>query len=131
MRAYRLLVIAGIIAFAGSVAAEAQLKVAATGAKRVTLSDRVGKNQFTWNSDAPLENIKGSSEGVSGTLTIDPKNLSAIRGTITTRVSTMKSGNETRDGHLKSAQWLDAGKYPEISFKIASISGIKVSKNTA
>lgn len=132
MRAHRFLIIAGILAIASSLASEAQpLVVSATGAKRVTLSDRVGKNQFTWNSDAPLEKIKGSSEGVTGSFTIDPRNLSSIRGTITSKVSTMKSGNATRDEHLKSAQWLDAARFPDITFRITSISGIKVSKNVA
>lgn len=107
------------------------LAVAASGSKKVTLSDRVGKNQFTWISEAPLENIKGTAEGVTGALTLDPKNLSSIRGTITTQVATMKTGNTTRDNHLESDQWLDAAKYPTISFTISSVSGVKVAGNTA
>lgn len=107
------------------------LAVSASGAKKVTLSDKVGKNQFTWTSDAPLEKIKGTAEGVSGSLTLDPKNLSTIKGTISAQVATMKSGNATRDGHIQSAQWLDAGKYPQISFTISSVSGVKVDGKSA
>ncbi len=102
------------------------LSVSSSGAKKVTLSDRVGKNQFIWTSDAPLEKIKGTAEGVAGTLTIDPKNLGTIKGTISAQVSTMKSGNATRDAHIKSAQWLDAATYGQISFTIASVSNVKV-----
>ena len=113
----------------GAVAQE--LKVKATGTKTVTLNDKVGKNQFTWTSDAPLEKIKGSAEGVTGSFTIDPKNISGIRGSISAQVSTMKTGNSTRDGHLKNAEWLDAAKYPAISFTIKSVSNVKTSGNTA
>ncbi len=101
------------------------------GLKLVTMNDKVNKNQFIWVSEAPLENTKGSSEGVSGTLTMDPRDLSTIRGTISTQVSTMKTGNETRDHHLKSPEWLDANRYPAISFTISSVSNISVSGNTA
>jgi polyisoprenoid-binding protein YceI len=99
--------------------------------KKVTLSDAVGKNQFTWTSDAPLEKIKGTAEGVSGSLTVDKSNIAATRGTISAQVSTMKSGNGTRDGHLKSAQWLDAAKYPTITFTIASVSNVKTTGNVS
>jgi polyisoprenoid-binding protein YceI len=107
------------------------LAVTATGTKKVTLNNAVGANQFTWVSDAPLEKIKGTAEGVSGSFTIDPKNLSTIKGSISAKVSTMTSGNGTRDGHLKSANWLDAAKYPTIGFTIASVSGITVKGNKA
>jgi polyisoprenoid-binding protein YceI len=103
----------------------------ANGLKLVTMNDKVNKNQFIWVSEAPLENTRGSSEGVTGTLTMDPRNLSTIRGTVSTQVSTMKSGNDTRDHHLKSPEWLDANRYPAISFTISSVSNISVSGNTA
>lgn len=132
MRVQRLLVIAGVIALVVNVAVVAQpLRVASRGAKTVTLSDRVGKNQFTWTSDAPLEKTKGTAEGVAGSLTLDPQNLATLRGTISAQVSTMKSGNATRDQHLKGPQWLDAGRYPQITFTIASVSGLKIAGNKA
>lgn len=110
--------------------ANAQLNVG-NGQKTVTLTDKIQKNQFTWISEAPLENIKGSSEGVTGSFTIDPKNLAGIKGTISTQVKTMKTGNETRDGHLQNSSWLDAAKYPSITFKIESVSNVKANGNKA
>jgi len=107
------------------------LSVDASGARKVTLSDKVGRNQFAWTSDAPLEKIKGTAEGVGGTLTLNPKDLGTLKGTVSVKVETMKTGNGTRDGHLKSAQWLDAAKYPTISFTIASVSNVKVNGTSA
>jgi polyisoprenoid-binding protein YceI len=119
------------MAVAGSEASAQKLDVAASGTKTVTINNAVGDNQFIWLSDAPMEKIKGSAEGVSGSFTIDPKNLSTIRGTISAKVSTMKTGNGTRDGHLKSASWLDAAKYPSITFTINSVSNVRANGNKA
>lgn len=107
------------------------LVVNASGQKKITLSNKVGKNQFTWVSDAPLEKINGTAEGISGQLTLDPKNMAGIRGTISAQVSTMKTGNSTRDGHLHGDQWLDAAKYPTISFTLASVRDVKINGATA
>ena len=105
---------------AASTALHAQrLSVPASGLETVTLNDKVNKNQFVWVSEAPLENIKGSSEGVTGSFTIDPQDL------------TMNTGNATRNSHLVSAEWLDASKYPTISFTIASVDNIKTTGTTA
>ncbi|HVK38213.1 MAG TPA: YceI family protein [Candidatus Kapabacteria bacterium] len=129
----RMHALAAVAALALAVAAPAtaQLAVRSTGSKTVTLTDRVGKNQFTWTSDAPLEKIKGTAEGVSGSFTIDPKNVAGLRGTISAQVATMKTGSGTRDEHLRGAQWLDAARHPQISFTISSVSNVKVTGNKA
>lgn len=129
----RMHALAAVAALALAVAAPAtaQLAVRSTGSKTVTLTDRVGKNQFTWTSDAPLEKIKGTAEGVSGSFTIDPKNVAGLRGTISAQVATMKTGSGTRDEHLRGAQWLDAARHPQISFTITSVSNVKVTGNKA
>jgi polyisoprenoid-binding protein YceI len=130
MKSTRIL-LALLVAAAASVAtAVAQpLAVKAKGSKKVTLSDRVGRNQFLWSSDAPLEKIQGTAEGITGSLTLDPSNPTTIRGTITAKVATMKSGNDMRDEHIRAENWLDAAKFPEIRFTATGVSGAKVSGN--
>lgn len=119
-----------IALFVGTSIASAQgLSVNASGTKTVQLSDRVGDNEFTWASNAPLEKIRGAADDVSGSFTINPANPSAIRGTIRAKVSTMKTGNSTRDGHLRSASWLDADKHPYITFEISSVKNVSVNGN--
>jgi polyisoprenoid-binding protein YceI len=119
-----------IAAAASTATVSAQaLAVKAKGARKVTLDDRVGKNQFVWSSDAPLEKIQGTAEGITGSLTIDPSNPTTIRGSISARVATMKSGNEMRDEHIRGESWLDATKYPEIKFTATSIANAKVNGN--
>jgi len=97
-----------------------------SGQKTITLSNDVGKNQFEWLSDAPVEKIKGTAETVKGKLTLDPQNSSSLRGTVVVAVSTMKTGNSTRDNHLRGADWLDAERYPVITFTVTSVSNTRV-----
>lgn len=129
----RVMMMAAALIFAGGVAQQAtaqKLNVSASGNKKVTLSNKVGQNLFNWTSSAPMEKIAGTADGVTGTITLDPKNLATIRGTITVPVASMKTGNTTRDNHLRGADWLDAGKYPTITFTIASVNGLKVAGNS-
>ena len=101
----------------------AQVGATKAGAQTVTLNDKIRKNVFQWLSEAPMEKIKGTAPGVTGTLTVDPANLSKTTGTLTVPVRTMKTGNATRDGHLQGADWLDGKKFPNLTFKIQRVSG--------
>ncbi|MEZ4463464.1 MAG: YceI family protein [bacterium] len=71
-------------------------------------------------SDAPLEKIVGTAAG-AGALTLDPDDLTTIKGTIKVKVESMKTGNDQRDEHLRSATWLDAAQFPEIMFETVSV----------
>ncbi len=106
-----------------------RLAIRAAGTKTVTISDKVGDNQFEWTSEAPLEDIRGTAGDVSGSFTINLANPSAITGTITASVSSMKSGNTMRDHHIKSDEWLDASNHDQISFRITSVKNTTVSGN--
>ena len=129
----RIISIAAIAAFVSvySVMAQAHPITPAASVKTFTLSDKVGKNQFEWNSTAPLETINGTTEGITGWLKFDPTKPTTITGTVSANVATMKSGNDMRDNHIKSEKWLDAEKYENITFtaksvKNQSVNGAKV-----
>ncbi|HUO22087.1 MAG TPA: YceI family protein [Caulobacteraceae bacterium] len=53
----------------------------------------------------------------TGTATFDPKNPAADKVDLTIDVATVSTTNATLDGELKSADWLDAAKFPTITFK--------------
>ncbi len=110
-------------------ASSQSLGVKASGMKKFLLSDKVGKNQFKWLSDAPGEKINGTSEGVSGWINLDPKKLSTISGFISTQVATMQTGKAMMDEHLKGPMWLDAAKYGAITFKPTKLVGVKTKGN--
>ncbi len=68
-------------------------------------------------SDAPLEKINGQANG-GGAVTLNFDDLSALSGSIVMPVSTMKTGNDQRDDPLRSGEWLDAEKCPDVKLEL-------------
>lgn len=61
--------------------------------------------------------VKGRFTGVSGTIVADE--LDPARSSVEIEIDTasIDTRNEQRDGHLRSADFLDAEQYPKITFK--------------
>ena len=64
-----------------------------------------------------IANVKGEFDKVSGTVTFDPANPSASSVEANIDVATISTRDEQRDAHLKSPDFLDAEKFPTITFK--------------
>lgn len=69
---------------------------------------------ITFESQMEVEDILGSSNEVSGSLNFDGRkgNFS-----LAVPVSSLKTGIEMRDEHMRSPMWLDAVAHPEIKFE--------------
>jgi polyisoprenoid-binding protein YceI len=63
-----------------------------------------------------ISNVTGKFEKFGGTFTVDPKNVKATTGNLTIDVNSINTSNAKRDAHLKSEDFFDAAKYPEIKF---------------
>jgi len=101
-------------------------KVKATGTQTFNFEDKGGRNQASFYSTTLLEDITGTANTVSGTVTFDVTNFAkTLKGKISLKVASINTGIELRNSHLQSSNWLDAGKYPEISFEIISVSDVK------
>lgn len=116
-----------LIAFSAIYAYATGIPGAQAGAKKYSLNNNVGKNGIEFVSDAPAETINGTSDGVTGAFNLDATNLEATTGTIQVSVMSMKTANSKRDEHMYDAMWLDAAKYPTITFTIKSLKDVKVS----
>ena len=68
-----------------------------------------------------IANVKGEFDKVSGSVSFDPANPSASSVTASIDTSTISTRDEQRDGHLKSADFLDVEKFPSIDFKSKSV----------
>src|SRR6201986_4142020 len=68
-----------------------------------------------------ISNVKGEFTKVAGTVTFDRDNPETSKVETTIAVASLHTRDEQRDGHLKSADFLDAEKYPEIKFVSTSI----------
>ena len=93
-------------------------------------NDPKGINNAGFKLDAPLESINGTASGVSGTVTFDPENPGATTGKIVVATSSLMVPNSMQRGHMLGAQWLDAAKYPEISFEAKEFKNVKTDGDT-
>ena len=75
------------------------------------VNDPAGRNKVTFRSKAPLEDIVGTSNQITGYLVFDPNNpQQGGRGELTVPVASINTGIPLRDEHLQSADWLDAAR---------------------
>jgi polyisoprenoid-binding protein YceI len=65
--------------------------------------------------------VKGRFTGLSGTLSLDETDYTHSTVEASIEVATVKTGDDQRDGHLKSADFFDAEKFPAITFKSTNI----------
>ena len=101
-----------------------------TGALAFTVD--TAKTQFKFLSDAPMEKVPGTADGVTGEITV--ANAAEPAGTvakITVPVARMKTGNDMRDKHLQGPEWLNAEANKTISFEISKFEVGKVDGSRA
>ena len=76
-----------------------------------------GHTQVGWRvSHMGFSNYAGGFSDVSGSLTLDPKNPAASKLAIKVPVASVTTTSAKLTGELKGDQWLDAGKYPDMTF---------------
>ena len=80
-----------------------------------------GSSKTTFVSDAPLETMTGTSKKITGTLSVDPTDITKTTGTFKVPVTSLRTGNDLRDEHLQGDGWLDAKKTPTIQFQITEV----------
>jgi polyisoprenoid-binding protein YceI len=117
-------IFAVIMLFTASIFAQG-FKVKASGEQTFNFEDKAGRNQTTFFSTTPLEDITGLSGGVQGSVTFNVSDLKTLKGKLTVPVASIKTGIDLRDEHMRDAGWLDAAKYPEITFEIKKVSDVK------
>jgi polyisoprenoid-binding protein YceI len=72
-----------------------------------------------------ISHVRGQFNNIAGTVNFDPQNIAGSSVELTIETASVVTGIQKRDDHLKSPDFLDAGKYPEISFKSALIGSVE------
>jgi polyisoprenoid-binding protein YceI len=92
------------------------------GIQVFSLKDSDDRNQATLYSEARFENITGLTNDVLGEVPFDLKDVkSTLKAEILVSTSSIKTGIEKRDEHLRSVSWLNSEKYPTIIYKIKEV----------
>ena len=68
-----------------------------------------------------ITNVRGAFSGVTGTVVYDAENPSLTSVNATIDAKTLSTRDEKRDGHVKSAEFLDTDQFPTITFTSKSV----------
>ena len=68
-----------------------------------------------------VTNVRGSLGAISGTLNVDPENPAESSVEASIDVAGINTGVADRDGHLRSADFFEVEKYPNITFKSTGV----------
>jgi len=83
----------------------------------------------TWNIDPAhshaefkvrhmmISNVKGEFKGIGGTLKLNDADLTQSGVEVSIDAASIDTGEAQRDGHLKTADFLDVEKFPTLTFK--------------
>jgi len=89
-------------------------------------ADPMQRNTVTFTSEAPLEDIVGTTNVIAGYLALDPADVEAgVGGKFVVPVATLNTGIPLRDEHLRSPAWMHAEKHPHITFQITGAEDVE------
>ena len=105
-----------------AVAATAALAtVAALPLRAETFAVDPAHSEVSFQIRHMVSQVRGRFNDFSGTVQLDPKNLPASSVDFHIKVTSIDTNVADRDKHLRSADFFDIEKYPEITFKSESI----------
>ncbi|MDD5212747.1 MAG: YceI family protein, partial [Sulfuricurvum sp.] len=74
-----------------------------------------------------ISTVSGNFSSFSGSYDLEKGKLKSLSGTVKT--TTINTGIQKRDDHLRSADFFDVATYPEMTFEMTSQKGKKVTGN--
>ena len=78
------------------------------------------RQQVTVQSSTDFEDFIGTTTVITGEITFDPEAQTGS-GFLVVDGTTIDTGVEERNGHMRSENWLNFNAYPEIRFEIESV----------
>jgi len=74
--------------------------------------------------------VAGSFDTFSGELRLNREDMARSKATATIETASIDTGNDKRDGHLRSPDYFNAGEYPEITFESSSWTPVEGKEDT-
>lgn len=90
----------------------------------LTFSQTIDKQKSVVNFKATamgMFGVKGTFKGFTGKVKFQPKKLDQSMIDVCIDATTFKTGNDTRDSHVKAEEFLFVEKYPRVCFRSSSI----------
>ncbi len=95
----------------------------AKGGTAFYVNDPMMRDSITFESEAPLEDIVGTTNALGGYVVLNPEDPEdGIWGEFMVPVSSLNTGIPLRDEHLQGEMWLDAASHPHIALRIEDTS---------
>jgi polyisoprenoid-binding protein YceI len=73
---------------------------------------------------AMVATVRGGFKAFSGSLHFDAADVAKATAEVTIDATTIDTGNDGRDGHLKSADFLDVEKFPTLAFVTTGVTQV-------
>lgn len=101
----------------------ALLALSALGAQAKTFSvgDQPQRMSAKFESVTEYETFLGTTNKITGTISYDPSKKTGS-GKLVIDASSIKTGVDLRDEHMRSANWLDTAQFPTIEFETTQVS---------
>ncbi|MDA8157385.1 MAG: YceI family protein [Actinomycetota bacterium] len=68
-----------------------------------------------------IAHVRGIFGAVTGTIDLDPSDLTMLSVEARIDVTSVRTGNSKRDAHLATADFFDAARYPDILFRSTGV----------
>lgn len=81
-------------------------------------------------SNIKVNSVSGTFKGMKGNVQFDPNNIQKARFDVCVDASTINTENKKRDDHLKTADYFDTEKYPNICFKSNAVTKTNLGYST-
>jgi polyisoprenoid-binding protein YceI len=72
-----------------------------------------------------ITTVKGRFAEVEGTIVADEENPAGSEVSVTIKAASIDTRSDQRDGHLRSADFLDVEHYPDVTFRSTRLEGSK------
>ncbi|HLP41617.1 MAG TPA: YceI family protein, partial [Fibrobacteria bacterium] len=78
-----------------------------------------------------ISTVTGRFDKFDGSFDVDPKNVKATKGNLVIETASINTANGKRDEHLRSSDFFDAAKYPQIKFVSKEVKDVNEKDSTA
>lgn len=68
-----------------------------------------------------LSTVRGRFTSFTGSIELDPSDVTAAKGTVEVDMASIDTGNEQRDEHLRSPDFFDVERFPKMTFEVSSV----------